>query len=72
MCLTSTETIRLITVGEKKKMEGWGETMYIYLSLHCHRQNDSCVKMGILESHVNVFINYEGQSHKTVSTDRNL
>ena len=26
----------------------------MYLSLHCHRQNDSCVKMGIDESHFNV------------------
>ena len=30
-------------------MEGvrrWGEREIIYLSLHCHRQNDSCIKMG--------------------------
>ena len=26
----------------------------IYLSLHCHHQNDSCIKMGIDESHFNV------------------
>ena len=26
----------------------------IYLSLHCHHQNDSCVKMGSNESHFNV------------------
>ena len=26
----------------------------IYLSLHCHHQNDSCVKMGSDESHFNV------------------
>ena len=35
----------------------------IYLSLHCHHQNDSCIKMGSDESH---------QSHKTVSTNHNL
>ena len=29
-----------------------GET--IYLSLHCHYQNDSCIKMGSDESHFNV------------------
>ena len=26
----------------------------IYLSLHCHHQNDSCIKMGSNESHFNV------------------
>ena len=26
----------------------------VYLSLHCHHQNDSCVKMGSDESHFNV------------------
>ena len=26
----------------------------IYLSLHCHRQNDSCIKMGSEERHFNV------------------
>ena len=26
----------------------------IYLSLHCHHQNDSCIKVGSDESHFNV------------------
>ena len=26
----------------------------LYLSLHCHHQNDSCIKMGSNESHFNV------------------
>ena len=26
----------------------------MYLSLHCHHQNDSCIKMGSEESHFNV------------------
>ena len=26
----------------------------LYLSLHCHHQNDSCIKMGREESHFNV------------------
>ena len=26
----------------------------IYLSLHCHQQNDFCIKMGSDESHLNV------------------
>ena len=48
-CLTSTETIRLIRDGEKG-----GKGKLIYLSLHCHHQNDSCIKMGSDESHFNV------------------
>ena len=30
------------------------EGEYIYLSLYCHQQNDSCIKMGSDESHFNV------------------
>ena len=29
-------------------------TLNIYLPLHCHHQNDSCIKMGSDESHFNV------------------
>ena len=29
----------------------WGEREIIYLLLHCHHQNDSCIKMGKDESH---------------------
>ena len=32
----------------------WGEREIIYLSLHCHHQNDFCIKMGSDESHFNV------------------
>ena len=32
----------------------WGERGIIYLSLHCHHHNDSCIKMGSDESHFNV------------------
>ena len=39
----------------------------IYLSLHCHRQNDSCIKMGSDESHFNVSVGSDGQSHKAVA-----
>ena len=28
------------------EMGGGGEREIIYLSLHCHHQNDSCIKMG--------------------------
>ena len=50
----------------------WGKREIIYLSLHCHLQNDSCIKMGSDESHFLMFHNCEGQSHKTVSTNHNL
>ena len=32
-------------------MEVSGEREIIYLSLHCHHQNDFCIKMGSDESH---------------------
>ena len=44
----------------------------IYLSLHCHHQNDSCIKMSSDGSHFNVSVGSDGQSHKTVSTNHNL
>ena len=50
----------------------WGEREIIYLSLHCHHQNDFCIKMGSDESHFNVSVGSDGQSHKTVSTNHNL
>ena len=46
--------------------------VYIYLSLHCHHQNDFCIKMGSDESHFNVSVGIDGQSHKTVFTNHNL
>ena len=51
-------------------MGGGGEI--IYLSLHCHHQNDFCIKMGSDESHVNVSVGSDGQNHKTVSSNHNL
>ena len=53
-------------------MEVGGEREIIYLSLHCHPQNDSCIKEGSDESHFNVSIGSDGQRHRTVSTNRNL
>ena len=44
----------------------------IYLSLHCHYKNDSCIKMGSDESHFNVSVGSDGQSRKTGSTNHNL
>ena len=49
-----------------------GEREIIYLSLRCHHQNDFCIKMGSDESHFNVSVGSDGQSHKTVSTNHNL
>ena len=44
-----------------------GEREIIYLSLHYHHQNDSCIKMGSDESHVNVsLIARDSQSHDNV------
>ena len=51
---------------------GGGEREIIYLSLHCHHQNDSCIQMGSDESHFNVSVGSDGQSQKTVSTNHNL
>ena len=32
----------------------WVKREIIYLSLHCHHHNDSCIKMGNDESHFNL------------------
>ena len=58
-CLTSTETVRLIRDGEKGVWK-WGKREIIYLSLRCHHENDSCIRMDSDGSHFNV-INCEGQ-----------
>ena len=45
------------------------EKEIIYLSLHCHHQNDSCVKVGSDESHFHVsLIARDKVTNKTVST----
>ena len=50
-----------------------GKREIIYLSLHCHHQNDSCIKMGSDESHFHVsLIVGDKVSNKTVSTDHNF
>ena len=48
-----TETTRLIRDGEKGVWR-WGERKIIYPFLHCHHQNDFCIKVGSDESHFNV------------------
>ena len=41
---------------------GWGREI-IYLSLHCHNQNDSCIKIGSDESHFNVSVGSDGPTN---------
>ena len=74
MCITSTETVQLIRDREEegKGVWRWGEREIIYISLHCHHQNDFCIKMGSDESHFNVSVGSDGQIHRTVSTNHNL
>ena len=50
-------------------MEVGGEGDYIYLSPHCHH---FCIKMGSEESHFNVSVGSDGQSHRTVPTNHSL
>ena len=66
--------MRLIRDGEKGGKGIWrsGKRAIIYLSLHCHHQNDSCIMMSSNESHFNVSVGSDGQSHETVSTNHNL
>ena len=40
--------------------------------IHCHHQNDFCIKMGSDESRFSVSVGSDGQSHQTVSTNHNL
>ena len=49
--------MRLIRDGRRGEggMEvGEREIICIYLSLHCHHQNDFCIKVGSDESHFNI------------------
>ena len=52
---------------------GGGGEVRLYTYHHTvTTQNDSCIKMGSDESHFNVPVESDGQSHKTVSTNHNL
>ena len=59
-------------VGGVEAVWSWEKREITYLSLHCLRQNDSCIKMGSEEGHFNVTVGSDGQSHRTVSTNHNL
>ena len=56
MVLNVHRNIKLIRDWEHwgKGVRRWGKRESIYLSLHCHHQNDSCIQMGSDESHFNV------------------
>ena len=52
---------------------GGGEREILYISLHCHHQNDFCMKVGSDEGHFNVsLILRDKVTIKTVSTDHSL
>ena len=55
-----------VEVGEER------EIIQACLSLHCHDQNDSSVKMGSEESRFNVSVGNDGQNRRTASTNHNL
>ena len=54
------------------EVEEEGDDISTYCYTSHHHQNDSCIKMGSGESHFNVSVGSDGQSHKTVSTNHNL
>ena len=43
-----------VEAGGMEVRERGREREITYLSLHCHQQNDSCIKVGSDESHFNV------------------
>ena len=53
-------------------MEVGEEGDCITIAIHCHHQNDFCIKVGSDESHFNVSVGSDGQNHKTVSTNHDL
>ena len=57
----------------RKGVWRWGEELgrlYIY-RLHCHHQNDSCIKMGSDMRAILIFQQEVMDSHKTVPTNHN-
>ena len=53
-------------------MEMGGEGYYVPIATLSPPGNDTRIKMGSDESHFNVSIGSDGQSHRTVSTNHNL
>ena len=42
------------------------------LTLHCHRQNDSCIQVGSDERYFNVSLTVRGKVTKTASINHNF
>ena len=53
-------------------MEVGGEGDYIPIATDTVTTRMTCIKMGSDESHFNVSVGSDGQSHKAVSTNHNL
>ena len=58
---------------------GWGLRGYgeggrgrLYLSLYCHHQNDSCIKMGRRESHFYIALIVRDKITRQCPTDHNF
>ena len=49
-----------------------GGVEIIYLSLHCHHQNDFCIRVGSDKSHFNVSLMLRLKSQDYMSTDHNF
>ena len=49
-----------------------GEEGDTFLSLHCHPQNDSCIRMGNDESHLNVSLIVRDKVTRQCPTDHNF
>ena len=47
-----------------------GEREIMYLLLHCHHQNDPCIKMGSDESHFNVSLTVTKQCPQTTTFEK--
>ena len=58
--------------GRGGGMEGGGKREIMYLLLHCHHQNYSCIKVGSDESHFNVSVGNDGQSQDSVQKPQPL
>ena len=56
MVLNINNYIRGWEEGEDRGMEAGEQGDYIYLSLHCHRQNDSCIKCSALKKNVLIIL----------------
>ena len=57
-------------VREGVGVGGWGSgERRLYLILHCHHQNDSCIKMGVDETYFNVSFMVRSKVTKNLSTN---